>query len=124
MVDDSQCRFEIEFVSGPSDGAVKRLYSPEAIVGSERGVDVLVASDNVVAARHARIKCVADEFSIEDLGSSGGTTVNGLKIAGKQIVRQTDIVRVGYTEFVCRASGSENVTSGVVEISADAEPGA
>ena len=114
MVDDSEFRFEIEFLSGPDDGEVKRLYSREAIIGSEPGVDLVVASDTAASGRHARIRCAADGFWIEDLGSDSGTIINGERITEKRKVGPSDVVCVGYTEFICRLPEPENIAPGMM----------
>ncbi|MFO7905453.1 MAG: FHA domain-containing protein [Planctomycetota bacterium] len=107
MVGKSEFRFEVEFLSGPHDGDVRRLDSGEAIIGSERGVDLVVASDTVVSGKHARIQCAADGVWIEDLESDGGTLVNGDKITNKRKIGPADVVCIGHTEFVCRVSEPE-----------------
>lgn len=108
LAGESEFHFEIEFVSGPDDGDVRRLDSGEAIVGSEPGVDLVVASDTVASGKHARIRRAADGLWIEDLGSNSGTLVNGDRIANKRQIGPADVVCVGHTEFVCRLSEPEH----------------
>ena len=114
MVDDSELRFEIEFLSGPDDGEVKRLYSREVIIGSEQGVDLLLASDTAASERHAKIQRTDDGFWIEDLGSKGGTIINGDKITEKRQIGPFDVVCIGNTEFICRFPRPENIDSSMV----------
>ncbi len=115
MIDDSEFRFEIEFLSGPHDGDVKRLYSEEATIGCEPGVDLVIASDTAVFGKHARIELAADGFWVEDLGSESGTMVNGEKIAEKRKIGQSDVVCVGRTEFICRMGASESAEISIAD---------
>ena len=39
-------------------------------------------------------------FVIEDLASTNGTFVNGVRIRTRQILKPGDVIRVGITEFV------------------------
>ena len=111
MVENSEFLLEVEFLSGPDDGEVKRLYSREVIVGAESEADLMIASDTAASRRHARIQHVSDEFWIEDLGSDCGTMVNGEKITEKRKIGQSDVVCIGHTEFICRLLEPENTVA-------------
>ncbi len=95
--------FEIEMLSGPNDGEVVKFDVAEVSVGREKGSVLALMSDSVVSRKHAKIRYFdEDRITIEDLGSSFGTFVNGEKISGRRAVGQADIMCVGRTEFVCR----------------------
>jgi pSer/pThr/pTyr-binding forkhead associated (FHA) protein len=123
MTEGSECSLEIEFLSGPRDGEVTRLYSSDVIVGRGEGVDVSVASDTAVSGRHARIRCAGGEVSIEDLDSGRGTTVNGRKITDVRVVGNSDIICVGHTEFICRLPGSKSVAASATGTAAETKSG-
>ncbi len=103
MAEDSETYFEIEFLSGPSDGEIVPIATTAAVLGRESGVDVPIVSDTVVSRRHAQIRWSAGRIQIEDLGSSYGTFVNGERVGSARLLRNTDIITMGHTELVCRS---------------------
>ena len=111
MDERSDCCCEIEFLSGPSDGEVHRVRTSEAVIGRGDGLDVKIISDTVVSRRHARLRCVDEEISIEDLDSSFGTFVGGEKISGQRKLDEDDIVCIGHTELRCRLPESKRSAS-------------
>jgi phosphoserine phosphatase RsbU/P len=68
-------------------------------LGRDPGCDVVV-SEATVSRRHARIFWDGEELVVEDLNSSGGTFLNGLKVQ-RAVVKPGDVLRLGpRTEFV------------------------
>lgn len=63
------------------------------IIGRSTKADIILAEDSV-SRRHARLFVDADELYIEDLGSSNGVLVNGVRVS-KQALTREDIVQVG-----------------------------
>lgn len=59
----------------------------------------LVLSDPEVSRRHVVLRFEGSELVVEDLGSTNGTTVNGVKIEVPVPLLETDIVRLGRTEL-------------------------
>lgn len=89
----------LRFISGKYQGAEFPLAdSPEIIVGRSSDVDMVLIED-MVSRRHARLECI-DEISIEDLGSTNGTFVNGERIQraklleGDRVLIGTSIIKV------------------------------
>ena len=123
MLENSESCFEIEFVSGPDDGEVKRFYSREVIVGSAPEADLVFVSDGVASGKHARIQYLSDGLWIEDLESECGTVVNGERIAEKRKVGQSDIVCIGHTEFICRSPEPDDTASRMTGRQCDASSG-
>ncbi|HSS47347.1 MAG TPA: FHA domain-containing protein [Thermoanaerobaculia bacterium] len=62
-------------------------------IGRATSCDFVLA-DLAVSRRHARIQWQGAELVLEDLGSSGGTYVNGARI-DRCILRLGDVVRFG-----------------------------
>lgn len=59
----------------------------------------------LVSREHARLHCGPDGVSIEDLGSTNGTFVNGLRLQGRAALRQGD--RVAIAGFAFLFTGDE-----------------
>ncbi|MEZ4410711.1 MAG: DUF4388 domain-containing protein [Polyangiales bacterium] len=79
-------------------------------MGRSNDLDVVLVED-MVSRKHARITYANDALSIEDLGSTNGTFVNGEKIKrarlkeGDRVLIGTSIVRVTATDAPSGASG-------------------
>jgi hypothetical protein len=61
--------------------------------------DVPLESDEFASARHVRIEPRRDGVWVQDLGSTNGTYVNGVRIEGPRRLDPGDIVRVGETDL-------------------------
>ncbi len=63
-----------------------------------------LSEDEEISRQHARIAFEArGGYSIEDLGSSNGTFVNGLRIGAPQLLAVGDSIEVGATTLVVRS---------------------
>lgn len=67
---------------------------PSWIIGSDPECD-LVVDWPTVSGRHCRLTRTSDGDVLEDLGSSNGTYVNGVRVAGPVAVRPGDRVTLG-----------------------------
>ena len=88
-------RYPLKLVrrGGPaSTGEIRPAGSPLRI-GRDTSCDVVLA-DLAVSRRHARIEWQDTELVLEDLGSSGGTWVNGARVE-RCSLRRGDVVRFG-----------------------------
>jgi hypothetical protein len=56
--------------------------------------------DTLISRRHARIQCMLDSATIEDLDSRNGTRVNGALIASAHALREGDRIGIGSYELV------------------------
>jgi predicted component of type VI protein secretion system len=59
----------------------------------------IVLADTEVSRRHARIVAHAGGLAIEDLGSTNGTYVNAVKLAGPAPLAAGDVVTMGDSEL-------------------------
>ena len=71
---------------------------PPLIIGRSSSCDQVIA-EPMVSARHAKIKWVSNGAIIEDLGSSNGTFVNGVKIDQPTLIKAGDIIGLGSYSF-------------------------
>ena len=89
---------ELEVVEGPAAGSRLRFgYQPFVLGRSEHG-DGSLGSDAELSRRHASATLIdPGRILIEDLGSTNGTLVNGMPIAGPTVVALGDAVQLGGT---------------------------
>ncbi|MCL1846385.1 MAG: FHA domain-containing protein [Coriobacteriia bacterium] len=73
---------------------VKIAVNGPVIVGRAPGADITVAA-SFVSGRHARFSRLAENLIIEDLGSTNGTTLNGVLIKAPEQLEEGDIVGIG-----------------------------
>ena len=63
-------------------------------IGRDAGNDIAIP-DEAASARHAVLEQRDEEWWIEDLGSTNGTLVNGVKIEKRERVRFGDEIAIG-----------------------------
>ena len=86
-------------------------------IGRDPGCEALVI-EPTVSRRHARVLWEGDELVVEDLGSSGGTFVNGIRVQ-RCAVQVGDVVRLGpAVEYV--VGGEDASQSGSSKVAAPA----
>ena len=61
--------------------------------------DVRLDSDDYASANHARVEPRRDGVWIEDVGSTNGTFVNGVRLSRARKLAPGDLVRVGDTDL-------------------------
>jgi ABC transport system ATP-binding/permease protein len=90
----SQASFWLTIVEGPTPGIKIDLFDHEMIIGRDPDVDIIINSP-AVSRKHARILVQDRATILEDLGSSNGTFVNEIKLAGQATLKPGDRVRLG-----------------------------
>ncbi|HEY8947043.1 MAG TPA: DUF4388 domain-containing protein [Polyangiaceae bacterium] len=90
----SGSRLALRFISGKYQGGEFPLSEgQEIIIGRSSELDMVLVEE-MVSRRHARITLQDGVISIEDLGSTNGTFVNGEKIQ-KGTLREGDRILIG-----------------------------
>ena len=93
-------RFEV--VAGRAIG-MSILLDDELLIGRHADGAGRLADDEEISRSHARISLDRSGFcAIEDLGSTNGTFVNGLRISGPQTLSVGDTIELGGTTLVVR----------------------
>lgn len=78
-----------------ADGRTEEIATTgETTIGRGGGCSV-VLTDTFASQVHARITATGTTLRIEDLGSTNGTTVNGIRISGSAELRTGDTVGIG-----------------------------
>jgi hypothetical protein len=82
----------LEVVSpGPLRGQRLMISRDEVVVGRSPGSDLRL-EDPRVSRNHALLRREGDHVYVEDLGSTGGTTVNGSPVTGPHTLESGDLV--------------------------------
>jgi pSer/pThr/pTyr-binding forkhead associated (FHA) protein len=92
----------LEVVAGRAVG-MSILFDDELLIGRHADGAGRLAGDDEISRSHARVSLDRSGFcAIEDLGSTNGTFVNGLRITGPQTLSVGDTIEVGGTTLVVR----------------------
>ncbi len=73
------------------------------IVGRSPSADIVIGA-GYVSARHARFSLMGENLFVEDLGSTNGTTVNGVPVGDPVALNENDVVTVGDVSIRVRRS--------------------
>ncbi len=80
-------------------GDVVTLDSHALTIGRGPANDVPLAADEYASTRHARIEPRRDGIWVEDIGSTNGTFVNGIRLTRERRLAPGDVLRVGETDL-------------------------
>ena len=81
------------------DGEVFVLDAHPLTVGRAVNNDVSMPDDEYASGRHARFEPRRDGVWVEDIGSTNGTFVNGIRLTRERKLTSGDVVRVGETDL-------------------------
>jgi hypothetical protein len=81
------------------EGVERILDSSPLTLGRGPQNDVELEADEFASARHARIEPRRDGVWVEDIGSTNGTFLNGIKLTRPRKLTPGDVVRIGETEL-------------------------
>lgn len=96
----------LAYMSGARRGQTARLVlAPDAIIGRTSACALALAKDDEVSGRHARLFVQDRRLLLEDLGSTNGTWLNGVRLLAPTPVGVGDVLRCGQTEL--RLTGIE-----------------
>ena len=75
-----------------------RLDSTAVTIGRDAENDIPL-EDEFASTRHARVEPRRDGVWVEDIGSTNGTFVNGVRISAARRLKPGDVIRVGNTDL-------------------------
>jgi hypothetical protein len=87
-------QFQFVIRSGPETGKIYPLEGPEIIVGRDASNSVAI-NDAEVSRIHAKVSLHGSAYTIQDLGSTNGTFINGQRIKSTQVLNPGDTVSFG-----------------------------
>jgi hypothetical protein len=80
-------------------GTERELDSTAVTLGRAPENDLVLDSDEFASVQHARIEPRRDGVWVEDLDSTNGTFVNGVKLTRPRKLASGDVIRVGETDL-------------------------
>jgi pSer/pThr/pTyr-binding forkhead associated (FHA) protein len=92
-------RLVVEESPALASGEELAIDSVPVTVGRGSQNDLAIEDDEFASARHVRFEPRRDGVWVQDLGSTNGTFVNGIRIDGARRLVPGDVVRVGETEL-------------------------
>lgn len=98
------------------------LTSPEIIIGRDPNADLSISSP-AVSRRHAKLTREGDGYALEDLGSSNGTFLNEERLAGREVLKSGDQIRLGqaiHLRYEAPVASKETVVARAPAAPADA----
>lgn len=93
------------------DSAGVELYPLEraqTVVGRSEDADLSVSDDKNLSRRHFLIRRDGGCYSVEDLGSTNGTSVNGVALSAQQVLRSGDLIEAGARVYVFLVADPED----------------
>lgn len=85
----------ITVVAGFRPGRELTLSRGEMIIGRAEGCDIPLFGDRLVELEHARIVLEHGRFLLEDLGTTGGTFLNGRRVTAPMALHAGDQIEIG-----------------------------
>jgi hypothetical protein len=95
-----------------------------SVIGRDPQTASVPLQDSEASRRHASLSGDGDQLSVEDLGSTNGTFVNGERIAAARLLATGDQVKIGTTVLEVRAAAVPNIDATAVGQSIPEPPGA
>ena len=83
---------------GDGKGRSFEIDAAAVTVGPGHANDIPL-EDEIASTQHARLEARPDGVWLEDVGSTNGTVLNGIRIDGPRKLTPGDVIRIGDTDF-------------------------
>lgn len=84
----------VSIIAGDGEGAVYEIGAGGCVIGRTDEADIVLPLPGL-SRRHVRISHQGDDFTIEDLGSTNGTSVEGSALTGARTLKDRDRIELG-----------------------------
>jgi hypothetical protein len=81
------------------EGEVFVLEAAAISIGRAANNEIAINEDEYASTRHARVEPRRDGVYVEDVGSTNGTYVNGVRLTREQRLAPGDLIRIGETDL-------------------------
>jgi FHA domain-containing protein len=82
-----------------AEGEVFVLEASAISIGRAANNEIAINEDEYASTRHARFEPRRDGVYVEDVGSTNGTYVNGVRLMREQRLAPGDLIRIGATDL-------------------------
>ena len=86
--------FQLVMRAGPTPGKAFPVSGESFTIGREPGNGIVI-NDPEISRKHSRMWLQGTTYSIEDLGSTNGTFVNGIRLTAPHALRPGEVVALG-----------------------------
>ncbi len=86
-------------LQGAYAGQVFDISADLITIGRDAGNGIVLSNESTVSRRHAQLMRQNGELTVQDLGSTNGTFVNGIRISAPTPLRVGDTVQFGMATF-------------------------
>jgi pSer/pThr/pTyr-binding forkhead associated (FHA) protein len=90
----TEFRASLVMTQGPAAGQVFKLSDLIVMIGRDLSNDIVI-QDPEISRRHTRLRRWKHGYSVEDVGSTNGTTVNGHPVTEPRLLAPNDKVKIG-----------------------------
>lgn len=87
-------QYQLVMQTGPTMGKIYGLGKDEISIGRDPSNDIVI-NDAEVSRKHARLLVQDEGYALEDLGSTNGTFINGLRLAAPLVLQPGDMILLG-----------------------------
>ncbi|MBQ0794659.1 FHA domain-containing protein [Zhongshania sp.] len=99
---------DLELV-GVDGGESHVITATSVVIGRDSGNDITIAKD-LLSRRHAKLSFIDEEWLLEDLNSTNGTSVNNRQITRPTKVKVGDVIKFGEAAYYLKSSADDGRT--------------
>ncbi|HEU4323368.1 MAG TPA: S8 family serine peptidase [Roseiflexaceae bacterium] len=87
-------------VGGPAAPVRFALVAAETVLGRSPDCTIAISGDETISRHHTLVRNDGRQVTVEDLGSTHGTYLNGQRVLGPTAVRRGDVMQIGQTSLL------------------------